>query len=245
MMRHSSAGLLSLLFLTTINISGVRPYSAGEAISPALPRNPVTQHANPQPRQKQPDNISNKQNQINSEIKSLRVSPPLTVTNFITEPEMSFPAQNVIPGSPVGAMGTEQYVLITYDGIRSYNRNTGIADQALNTSLTGFFQLTNIFAYTDGIQIRFDRFSNRWFVLGATDPFNGPLPLTIFLATSDNDVITPCTQWTISSFVVDASGTNFINEFPSLGIDSNAVYIGVNLYKHRDRQFHWLQMPTV
>ena len=127
-------------------------------------------------------------------------------------------------------MGTKQYILASYEGIRSYDRNTGIADQALNSSLTGFFQQTENFAFFDGIQIRFDRFSNRWFVLGCTDPSNGPLPLTIFLAISDSDVINPCTQWTISSFVVDASGTNFINEFPSLGIDSNAVYIGVNMY---------------
>jgi hypothetical protein len=232
MMRRSSASLLSLLFLISISsdIFALRPFRAGQTEDNAnnIPQL-FNQVKNPQPK-KNIINLQEKNYAPKEKTKSLRASPPLTVTNFITEPEMSFPAQNVIPGSPVGAMGTEQYVLITYDGIRSYNRNTSIADQALNTSTTGFFGQTENFVAFDGIQIRFDRFSNRWFVLGATDPFNGPLPVTIFLAISDSDVITPCTQWTISSFVVDASGTNFINEFPSLGIDSNAVYIGVNLY---------------
>ena len=232
MKRPISACMLSLLFLTSSNIFAVRPFRAGQSESEDNANNIpqfLKQDKNLQPKK----NILNQQDKQYTpkvETKSLRASPPLTVTNFITEPEMSFPAQNVFPGSPVGAMGTSQYILITSEGIRSYDRNTGIADQALNTSITGFFGQTENFVAFDGRQIRFDRFSNRWFVLGSTDPAFGPLPLTIFLAISDSDVITPCTQWTMSSFVVDATRNTEINEIPSMGIDSHAIYIGINLW---------------
>ena len=218
MMRYSSVGLLSLLFLTTVNISGV-PTS-------------------PQPQHKQTCNTIDKQNPINSETKNLRASPPLMVKNFITVNSQSLPNISAVPLSPVGAMGTTQYIIGTNDGIRSYSRATGVADQALNSSLTAFFQLSSIPAGIEiGVQIKFDRFSNRWFVLGAADPFVGPFPMTLFLATSNSDVITSCSTWSISTIVVDPSGNNFINEVPSLGIDSNAVYIGINLYNNNTGNF--------
>src|SRR5439155_13655577 len=87
-------------------------------------------------------------------------------------------------------------------------------------------------------RIRFDRLSGRWFISMIDVPgIAGVLPNHILLAVSDGSVVTSSNSWTLFSFQQDlvsptGDSGNFA-DYPTLGIDANALYIGVNIFGTR------------
>jgi hypothetical protein len=166
-------------------------------------------------------------------------SPQSTSVNFLaaTLPETEFS----FPPDTMGAAGPTQFIIALNGRFRSFNKATGSADGILDANSDIFFQpvlnpgLTNNF--TTDPRIRFDRLSGRWSISMADVPGGGTLPNHILLAVSDGSVITSSNSWTLYSFQQDlvsptGDSGNFA-DYPTLGIDANALYIGVNIFGTR------------
>jgi hypothetical protein len=167
-------------------------------------------------------------------------SPQSTSVNFLAatlaETEFSFPPDTM------GAAGPTQFIIALNGRFRSFNKATGFADGVLDANSDVFFQpvmnpgLTNNF--TSDPRIRFDRLSGRWFISMIDVPgFAGSLPNHVLLAVSDGSIVTSSNSWTLFAFQQDlvsptGDSGNFA-DYPTLGIDANALYIGVNIFGTR------------
>ncbi|HXR63841.1 MAG TPA: hypothetical protein VN720_09915 [Rudaea sp.] len=146
------------------------------------------------------------------------------------------------PPDSMGTAGPTQFIVFVNGRIRSYTR-AGVADGVINADPDVFFASVMtpiggsvVLNFTSDPQIRYDRFSGRWFMSIIDVPCtNGTCTATAanrwLLAVSDaasNGVISASTVWTFFKFQADP-GTNFC-DYPSLGIDVNALYVGCNMF---------------
>jgi hypothetical protein len=166
-------------------------------------------------------------------------SPQSTSVNFLAatlaDTESSFPPDTM------GAAGPTQFIIALNGRFRSFNKATGVADGILDANSDIFFQpvlnpgLTNNF--TSDPRIRFDRLSGRWFISMIDVPGGGSLPNHVLLAVSDGSVVTSSNSWTLFSFEQDlvspTGDSGSFADYPTLGIDANALYIGVNIFGTR------------
>ncbi len=163
------------------------------------------------------------------------------------------PQPGVFVHDTMGALGPEQYIVALNAAIRSFHvdRKTGVAepDDILETQLATFM---NISEETSGEGnsiiadpiIRYDTFSKRWYVICLSFPERGFVGEAILantficLAVSDGPVITACTKWRILQIPhnqvpgPDGQDGDFggFFDFPTMGIDKHAVYIGANIF---------------
>ncbi|MBO9662215.1 InlB B-repeat-containing protein [Dokdonella sp.] len=146
------------------------------------------------------------------------------------------------PPDSMGTVGPQQYVVAINGRIRSFTR-AGTADGVLNVDTDVFFAPVMtplggsvVQVFTSDPQVRYDRFSARWFVSIIDVPCtNASCSSTAanrwLLAVSDAasaGVISASTTWSYYYFVAD-TGSNFC-DYPSLGIDVNALYVGCNMF---------------
>lgn len=148
------------------------------------------------------------------------------------------------PPDSMGTVGPTQFIVFVNGRIRSYTK-AGVADGVLNANPDNFFASVRtpvggsvLFDFTSDPQVRYDRFSGRWFLSIIDVPCtNGTCTTTAanrwLLAVSDaasNGTISASTVWTFFKFQADP-GTNFC-DYPSLGIDVNALYVGCNMFSN-------------
>nr|WP_306673704.1 Ig-like domain repeat protein [Tahibacter caeni] len=146
------------------------------------------------------------------------------------------------PPDSMGAIGPAQFVTFVNGRIRSFTKN-GVADGVLDADPDVFFASvmtpvggTVVSNFTLGPQVRYDRFSARWFLTITDVPCTDATctttaPNRVLIAVSDaasSGTLSGSTVWTFFQFQADP-GTNFC-ENPSLGVDVNALYIGCNLF---------------
>lgn len=136
------------------------------------------------------------------------------------------------PPDTMGTIGPTQFIIALNGRVRSFNKTTGAADGAINVTTDSFFQSVmtppTSSNFTTDPRIRYDRLSGRWFVTMIDVPGEkGTQPNRVMIAMSDSGTITPSTVWTFFEFAGDAS--NFA-DYPTLGIDANALYIGANIF---------------
>jgi hypothetical protein len=146
------------------------------------------------------------------------------------------------PPDVMGAIGPSQFLVFVNGRIRSFDKSTGLADGVLNVDSDVFFSSvmtpvggTVVINFTSDPQIRYDRLSSRWFLTIIDVPCaNGSCsslnPNRLLIAVSDaasGGTITPSTVWTFFQFTADAA--QFL-DYPSLGVDANALYIGGNMF---------------
>lgn len=136
---------------------------------------------------------------------------------------------NSFPPDSMGAVGPQQFVVAVNGRIRSFNKQTGLADGVLNIQPDVFFSSVINGSSTSDPRIRYDRFSKRWFIIIITVS----TPNRILLAVSNQRVLTASTVWNF--FYIDegtglATPDNALLDYPTLGIDKNALYIGGNLF---------------
>ncbi|MDA8429898.1 MAG: hypothetical protein M0T70_11650 [Geobacteraceae bacterium] len=133
---------------------------------------------------------------------------------------------SLFPPDSMGAAGPAQFVALLNGRIRTFNKATGIADGVLNTSTNTFFDAVRNASDTNSPRIRYDRATQRWFLTIINDSF----PNRILIAVSDaasQGVISGTTTFTY--FYIDSpSGCSI--DYPTLGIDANALYIGANMF---------------
>ena len=146
---------------------------------------------------------------------------------------------NAFPPDSMGAVGPTQFIVAVNGRIRSFVKATGVADAVMNFDTDVFFATvmtppvgTN---FTSDPRIRYDRLSGRWIVTMIDVPGGaGALPNRVMIAVSDSSTITGSTVWTYFQFqqdlVAPAGNTGSFADYPSLGVDANALYIGVNIF---------------
>ncbi len=141
------------------------------------------------------------------------------------------------PPDCMGAAGPSQFIVFINGRIRSFNKLTGIADGVLDIDSDVFFSTittppgANEITYTTDPNVRYDRLSGRWFltILDVTEN-SSTHAITksnrLLFAVSDGPVITPSTVWRLIYY----QNTSNFDDYPSLGIDANALYIGSNRF---------------
>ncbi len=138
-------------------------------------------------------------------------------------PTFSFPAD------AMGAVGPTQYVVFVNGRLATYDKNTGLADGVLNVDPDVFFAGINNGSTTTDPRVRYDRLSGRWFLI----IINTSTPNWVLLAVTDaasNGIISPSTVFSLYFFAIDtpppAIPATCFADYPTLGIDANALYIG-------------------
>ncbi len=147
------------------------------------------------------------------------------------------------PPDTMGAVGPTQFILCVNGRLRSFAK-AGTADGVLDANTDIFFAsvLTPLgggiaINFTTDPQIRYDRLSGRWFIMMADVPLASDqvtqFPNRIMIAVSDSSTITMGTTWTFYFFQQNTIGGGDTGEFadyPSLGVDNNALYIGCDMF---------------
>jgi len=146
------------------------------------------------------------------------------------------------PPDSMGAVGPAQFLVVINGRVRTFDKVTGTPDGVLNTTTDNFFSsvMTPPLAnnLTSDPRVRYDRLSGRWFVTIIDVPgFSGSVPNRVLLAVSDSSTITAGTVWTYFYFQQDlvspAGDTGKFADYPTLGIDAQALYIGANIFGSR------------
>ena len=138
---------------------------------------------------------------------------------------------NAFPPDVMGMVGSTQFIVAINGRIRSFNKTTGAADGVLNADMDVFFSTvmsTQSGTFTSDPRIRYDRITGRWFVIIIDVPAGtGTIANRLLIAVSNTSTIAGGTVWTYFYFVPNASQ---FADYPTLGIDKNALYIGFNMF---------------
>jgi uncharacterized repeat protein (TIGR01451 family) len=146
------------------------------------------------------------------------------------------------PPDSMGTVGPAQLIVFVNGRIRSFTK-AGVADGVLNADPGVFFASVMtpvggsvVLNFTSDPQIRYDRFTARWYLSIIDVPCTSASCSATaanrwMVAVSDaasNGIITGSTVWTFFQFQADP-GTNFC-DYPSLGVDVKALYVGCNIF---------------
>jgi len=146
------------------------------------------------------------------------------------------------PPDSMGTVGPAQFVVFSNGRIRSFTK-AGVADGVMNFDPDVFFASVMtpvtgpvLLNFTSDPQARYDRFSGRWFLSIIDVPCTNATCTTTaanrwMVAVSDAasaGVISGTTVWTFFQFQADP-GTSFL-DYPSMGIDVNAIYVGGSIF---------------
>ncbi|MFI5294611.1 MAG: Ig domain-containing protein [Thermodesulfovibrionales bacterium] len=142
------------------------------------------------------------------------------------------------PPDTMGAVGPTQYIVALNGRIRSFTK-AGVLDHMLDVDTDAFF--TSVMTqpvssnFTSDIRIRYDRLSGRWFITMIDVPgLSATQPNRIMIAVSSGDTIIGTSSFTFFQFQQDLpppnADTGKFADYPTLGIDANALYIGVNIF---------------
>jgi hypothetical protein len=140
-----------------------------------------------------------------------------------------------VPPDSMGAVGPSQFLVAVNGRIKVFSK-AGVLS-ALNADLDAFFSSvmsSGAGTFTTDPRVRYDPLSGKWLILciDATPP--GFINNRVLLAVSDDDTIDGSTVWTVFFFqqnlVSPAGDANRLADFPTLGIDANALYVGANMF---------------
>ena len=163
-------------------------------------------------------------------------TPQVVSTNFTAA---TLADTGSLPPDTMGAVGPSQFVVAINGRIRTFNKTTGVADGALNVSMDTFFNSVMTpptgSNFTSDPHVRYDRLSGRWIVIIIDVPGGGgALPNRVLFAVSSGATISNASSFTFFFFqhdlVTPAGDTNNFADYPTLGIDNNALYIGDNVF---------------
>ncbi len=129
-----------------------------------------------------------------------------------------------LPPDSMGAIGPQQFTLAINGLIKTFNKNTGIADGMLNASLNNFFNSVRNGSDISDPRIRYDRHAQRWEVVAINVENSNN---RIVIAVSDGPVISLSTVWRFFFFL---GGDGCFHDYPTLGVDRFALYIGGNAF---------------
>lgn len=144
--------------------------------------------------------------------------------NFTASTFANAPQTDVIPLNATGWVGTEQYILMSYQYMRSFSKKTGLPDGILHTDAASFFG-----GSASDVRIEYDRFSQRWYA-------SCEIGNSLVLVVSRDSVIKNSTKWDFFSFSnaeiipqISPPGSGFL-DYNQLAIDQKAVYISMDTF---------------
>jgi hypothetical protein len=143
-------------------------------------------------------------------------------------PDSTVTPCGLTPPDTMGAVGPTQFIITVNCRFVSYDKTTGLADGVLDSPPTTFFNPVRGGVGVSDPHIRYDRTSGRWFIVMINVAFPDN---RIMLAVSNSATITGGTTWFKYSFQDSITGhANCLGDYPTPGIDANAIYIGVNQF---------------
>jgi len=140
-----------------------------------------------------------------------------------------FSESGVTPPDSSGAVGPTQVMVASNGRIKLFDKSGN--PSGLDVSDTTFFDAARDGAGVRGPHVRYDRLSGRWFIteINVSNPSN-----RILIAVSSGSTITSASSFTFYQFSHDLAGpapnsdTGHFADAARLGLDQNALYIGVN-----------------
>lgn len=157
-----------------------------------------------------------------------RTAPSHTVgTNWVGTHQAD--ACCVTPPDSMGAAGTTQVLVLSNGRFKVYDKAGNLG--SLNVSADTFFASVHGGFRTSDPHVRFDRLSGRWFItmINIANFSN-----RILIAVSSGSAITSTSSFTFFQFQHDLVGTTpnpdtgGFADYDTLGVDANALYIGIN-----------------
>ena len=179
-------------------------------------------------------------------------APQTTTTNFTGA---TLADTGAFPPDSMGAVGPTQFVVFVNGRLRTFTKATGAADGVLNADPDVFFAsvMTPVSGgslninFTSDPMVRYDRATSRWFLtiidIPSLDAI-GDLPNRYLIAVSDAasaGVISGSTVWTfyfVQQNTVGGGDSGEFLDYPSLGIDNNALYVGGNMFDAASSAFN-------
>jgi hypothetical protein len=142
------------------------------------------------------------------------------------------------PPDTQGAVGPTQIGIVVNGKVKWWNKQG--TQTVLNTGLNNFFNTVRDAYDTGDPRVRFDRTSNRWFVSAINIPPNY-IDNRVLLAVSSGPTISNAASFTFFYFVFSQGGgsqdVGCFADYPTLGVDANAAYVGVNVFNGSLTQF--------
>jgi hypothetical protein len=142
----------------------------------------------------------------------------------------TFSESGYVPPDTMGGVSPTQVLVCINGRIRVFDK-AGVVG-ALNTTTDNFFVSVRAGGLTGDPQVRYDVLTSRWFVLMITLS----APNRFLLAVSNTSTITAQTGFTFYAVQQDLVGalpnadTGMVADYPSLGVDASALYIGCNMF---------------
>jgi hypothetical protein len=152
----------------------------------------------------------------------VQLTPQTVGTSFLG---MGFNESGSIPPDSMGGAGPTQILAISNGRIRSFSKTGGSG--ALNVTTDDFFASVTAGSGTSDPHVRYDRLSGRWFVVMINVAAHNN---RILLAVSSGSIITNTSTFTFFQFQqnFDNGDAGLFADYPTLGVDKFALYIGVN-----------------
>jgi len=163
--------------------------------------------------------------------------PPTPGVSFLA---MTLGEALAIPPDTMGSVGPDQILVHTNGRVKLFDK-TGTpapAGTPLSVSADAFWASVRDGKGVSDPHVEYDRLSERWFLTIINVPrdvSNNPFgPNRVLVAVSDGPTITDGTSFTFFQFQVDGpppgTDANRFGDYPTLGVDANAVYIGINMF---------------
>lgn len=154
--------------------------------------------------------------------------PALPQTVGTSFKAFGFSESPYIPPDTAGDVGPTQIVVNVNSAIRVFDKAGVLGPMDLRFGDFWSSLQPNSVPYDP--QVRYDRLSGRWFVL-AIEP--AVANTRIFLAVSSSSIITGSSSFTFFAFPIGTpspADAPYACDFPTLGVDANAIYVGCNMF---------------
>jgi hypothetical protein len=169
------------------------------------------------------------------------VAAPRAAVSNVTSFDGPTLESDVFPPDTQGDVGPTQFVVMLNTRVRSYDKLTGQPDGGIDVVSDVFWApaMTPVGGggcnFASDPHIRYDRLTRRWIAAMIDVPnCDGTQSNRIMIAVSDGDTISPSTVWTF--FHIDSTAGEF-SDYPTLGVDANALYIGTNQFATSNGSF--------
>ncbi len=155
------------------------------------------------------------------------IGPRLSLSTGTSFLGADFGDSGFVPPDSMGAVSPTQVLVYANGWMRVFDKSGNLNPGDLDVSDSTFWDSelpTGVEPTDPGVE--YDRLAGRWIVSAISVQNNNNL---VMLAISDSSTITDETSFTFFSFP-EFNPTGQFADYPQLGVDANAIYIGVNTF---------------